>query len=125
MVEVISFAAGKIKDITLEVTPIAAGKIKDIMKEQGDLETAVRVIVVGMNCSGPQYMMAFDKEVKGDDTVMNVDGVRLIADPDTLEVLAGARIDYVDELMHQGFTIINPNAEAGGCGAGCSCGGHH
>ena len=109
----------------VEVTSVAATKIKDIMKEQGDLETAVRVIVVGMSCSGPQYMMAFDKEVKGDDTVMEVEGVKLIADPDTLGVLAGARIDYVDELMHQGFTIINPNAEGGGCGPGCSCGGQH
>ena len=34
-------------------------------------------------------------------------------------------LDYVDGLMGRGFTVVNPTyASAGGCGGGCSCGGH-
>ncbi len=109
----------------IEITPLAATKIKDIMNQQGEKDAAIRVVVVGMACSGPQYMMAFDKEQKDDDVKLEMSGVKFLADPDTYSVLVGSKIDYVDDLMHQGFTIVNPNAAEGGCGPGCSCGAAH
>ena len=115
----------EIEVAAVEITPLAATKIRDIMDQQGEKDAAIRVVVVGMACSGPQYMMAFDKEHKEDDVMLEMSGVKFLADPDTYGVLVGSKIDYVDDLMHQGFTIVNPNAAAGGCGEGCSCGGNH
>ena len=108
----------------IEVTSTAAVKIKDIMKEQGEEEAALRIVIVGMGCGGPQYMLTLDKDKTEDDTVIESSGVRLFVDPDTASIAEGARIDYVEDLMKSGFVISNPNAQGGGsgCGGGCSCG---
>ncbi len=109
--------------MTLTVSPTAAEKIQGIMKEQGELESALRIIVTGMSCSGPQYMMTLDKDKQSDDTVLEASGLKILLDQDTAQVLEGAQIDYLEGLERSGFTIINPNSQGGGgCGGGCSCG---
>ncbi|MBI3744773.1 MAG: iron-sulfur cluster assembly accessory protein [Chloroflexi bacterium] len=111
----------------ITLTPTAAGKIQSIMKEQGETESALRVIVTGMSCSGPQYMMTLENEKHDDDTEVTSDGLRILLDPDTANVLAGSKIDYLEGLEKSGFTIVNPNlgqqgGGGGGCGGNCACG---
>ena len=107
----------------LEVTEVAIDKLKGIMKEQGEEAAALRVIVIGMSCSGPQYTLTLDREQSEDDTVITSDGLRLLLDPDTAGIIEGSKIDYVEELSRSGFTISNPNAPTGGgCGnPNCGC----
>ena len=102
----------------LTVSEKAAAKAKDMFKEKGLPEdTGLRVFVAGGGCSGYQYGMALAKEAEGDDTVIEADGVRIVVDPDSRQLLGGAEIDYVEDLMKSGFTIYNPNATAS-----CACG---
>jgi len=102
----------------LTVSEKAAAKAKDMFKEKGLPEdTGLRVFVAGGGCSGYQYGMALAREVEDDDLVIEYAGVKLVVDPDSAPLLEGAEIDYVDDLMKAGFTILNPNAVKS-----CACG---
>jgi iron-sulfur cluster assembly protein len=81
--------------------------------------------VRGMSCSGPAYGMALDNEPREDDAIVEFSGVRVLVDPQSAQYVEGAQVDYVDGLMGRGFTVTNPSFKSeGGCGGGCSCGGH-
>jgi iron-sulfur cluster assembly protein len=80
-------------------------------------EKAKHLFVVGGGCSGYQYGMAMAERAEEDDTVIEHAGVTLVVDPESAPFLAGAEIDYVDQVMKSGFTIFNPNAVKS-----CACG---
>jgi len=98
------------------ITPHAAGKVREMMEEQGALNKGLRVFVTGGGCAGYSYGMAFDERGE-DDTVAEVEGVDVLVDSDSLPILEGAVVDYIDDLTGAGFTIQNPNAvKTCGCG---------
>ena len=108
--------------ITLSDT--ASVKVKALLEEQGKEDHLLRIFVRGMSCSGPAYGMALDNEPAADDAVSDLNGVRIVVDPQSAQYLEGAEVDYVEGLTGQGFTVKNPSYQAagGGCGGGCSCG---
>lgn len=102
------------------LTPVAAEKLEAIMTEKGVREThGLRVFVSGGGCSGLQYGMTFDNSPRETDTVFMQHGLRVIIDPQSLQYMEGASIDFVDSLMGGGFHIENPNAVSS-CGCGHS-----
>jgi iron-sulfur cluster assembly accessory protein len=101
----------------LEVTDLAADKAKDMLEEKGFADGALRVFVVGGGCSGYQYGMALANDVEEGDEVIEKNGVRFLVDEESRPLLAGARVDYIDDVMKQGFSINNPNASKS-----CACG---
>ncbi len=110
---------GTVDDTALIVTPAAAMTIRNLLEQRQIPNHVLRVFVAGGGCSGLQYGMAFEPAPEANDTVVNVDGVRLVVDPTSMGYLYGATIDFVDSLMGGGFRIDNPNS-AGGCGCGKS-----
>ncbi len=106
----------------INVTEAANSKIKEIMKEQGEENTALRVIVTGQGCSGPQYMMTLDNESQADDQLFEYSGLKIVVDPDTASVLEGAQIDYLVGIEKSGFVISNPSFKTEGSGGGGGCG---
>jgi iron-sulfur cluster assembly accessory protein len=83
--------------------------------------SALRVGVGGGGCSGFQYAYSVETAPGAEDVTIERDGARLVVDPVSLAYLAGARIDFVDDLMGQSFRIENPNATSScGCGASFS-----
>lgn len=104
----------------LSVTPTALEKIGELMEQRGlGTDHALRVFVAGGGCSGLSYGMAFENNFSDYDTVMSVEGVKLVVDANSLMYLEGASIDFVDSLMGGGFRIENPNAVSS-CGCGSS-----
>jgi iron-sulfur cluster assembly protein len=101
----------------VSVTPKAAARAKELLASKGMADGSLRVFVVGGGCSGYQYGMALAQEAEADDTIINVEGVRILIDPDSAGLISGAEVDYVEDLMKSGFTIYNPNATAS-----CACG---
>ncbi|MBI3953235.1 MAG: iron-sulfur cluster insertion protein ErpA [Chloroflexi bacterium] len=101
----------------VKVTSQAADKIKAILQEQGTPQAALRVIVAGGGCSGFQYLMTLEENPKEDDTAIEIQGVKVVIDPQSAPYMVGASIDYVEGLMKSGFTIDNPNAVSS-----CACG---
>jgi iron-sulfur cluster insertion protein len=75
--------------------------------------------VSGGGCSGFQYGFGFDDARQPEDRVFERDGVELVVDETSLGLLAGAEIDFVEDMMGASFQVKNPNA-ASSCGCGNS-----
>jgi len=105
--------------VPLVFTDSAANKVKDLVLEEGNPDLKLRVFVQGGGCSGFQYGFTFDEVVNDDDTQLDKNGVQLLIDPMSLQYLAGAEIDYKEDLQGAQFVIRNPNA-ASTCGCGSS-----
>ena len=54
-----------------------------------------------------------------EDKVLQASGIKVYVDGQSIALLQGSEIDYVDTLMGAGFTVNNPNAVAA-CGCGSS-----
>jgi len=79
---------------------------------------ALRVAVEGGGCSGFQYEIRLDNPSQ-DDLVLEGQGQKVVVDSVSLPFLAGATIDFTEELIGARFTIDNPNASSS-CGCGTS-----
>ena len=108
----------KTTEVTL--TENAAEKLGGILDQKGLREShALRVFVKGGGCGGMQYGMTFDDDIQEADQVFEQFGLRVVIDPTSIFYVAGASIDYIDNLMGGGFHIENPNATSS-CGCGSS-----
>jgi len=97
----------------------AARRIAVLRDKEGDLSLRLRLSVSGGGCSGFQYAFAFDATLNPDDHVFSRDGVDLVVDDVSLDLIAGAEVDFVEDLMGASFQIRNPNASSS-CGCGNS-----
>jgi iron-sulfur cluster assembly protein len=106
-----------IEQATVSLTDDALSQLKSLLEKEGNPELALRVFVSGGGCSGLQYGMAFDDNVRPGDELVEQNGVRVLVDDFSVPYIRGSEIDYVDSLMGAGFTVHNPNAVRS-----CSCG---
>lgn len=105
--------------ITISVS--AKEKIKDLLLEENNPKLALRTFVQGGGCSGFSYGFTFDDVINEDDFEIPLDEFKVLVDSMSMTYLAGAEIDYKDELVGSAFTIKNPNATST-CGCGSSFG---
>jgi iron-sulfur cluster insertion protein len=109
----------EISDRRILVSESAARRIA-VLKEQEHAEGAwLRIGVSGGGCSGFQYGLSFDDQRNPDDFLFERDGIGVIVDDSSLDLLNGSEIDFVEDLMGASFQIKNPNA-ASSCGCGNS-----
>jgi len=101
------------------ITERAAAKARDILATKGQPDGMLRVFVVGGGCSGYQYGMSIAPNAEAEDEIIESEetGVRVVIDRESRNMIAGAEIDYTEDLMKSGFTIYNPNAVSS-----CACG---
>lgn len=100
--------------------PGAAARIAVIAAKQGK-PAVLRLSVEGGGCSGFQYKFGLDEGAEADDTVAETDGVLLLVDPVSLDLVTGCTVDFVESLGGSAFQVTNPQA-ASGCGCGSSFG---
>ena len=93
-----------------QIAAIVAGQVRP---------AALRVAVLAGGCSGFQYKFELDEAVQPDDLVVESGAARVVVDSVSMDLLAGAQLDYTDELMGSHFTVRNPNATSA-CGCGTS-----
>ena len=103
---------------TLTLSPSAAARVAAIAARQGK-PAVLRLAVEGGGCSGFQYRFGLADAVENDDLISETDGVRLVVDPVSLDLVAGCTVDFVESLGGAAFRVENPNATAG-CGCGSS-----
>src|SRR5579862_7170814 len=100
----------------LTISPPASEALKQVIAEHGTLgaPSAVRIGVQGAcGCGNAHFGMMLD-EKHDDDTVLNINGIDFLVDPDCVSYLEGAELDYSDELMGRGFRINTANKGGGG-----------
>jgi iron-sulfur cluster insertion protein len=101
----------------VSISASAAKRLNAILK--GEKGAALRISVKGGGCSGFSYAFDVDKTRADDDFVATRDGATVVVDSVSLEMMKGAELDFVDDLMGQSFRVKNPNAVAS-CGCGVS-----
>jgi iron-sulfur cluster insertion protein len=106
--------------MSVTLTPAAAKRVGWIAERQGK-PAILRLSVEGGGCSGFQYRFDMAEAAENDDTVSEIDGVRLVIDPVSLDLVSGSTVDFVESLGGAAFKVENPNAAAG-CGCGSSFG---
>lgn len=107
-----------LSETEIALSPAAAARVATIAAKQGK-PAILRLSVEGGGCSGFQYKFGLADAPEADDCVAETDGVRLVVDSVSLDLVRGARVDFVDSLGGAAFRVENPNA-ASGCGCGTS-----
>lgn len=102
----------------MTLSPSAAARVATIAAKQGK-PAILRLSVEGGGCSGFQYKFGLDEAAEADDLIVEQNGVTLLVDPMSLELVAGSVVDYVESLGGAAFKVENPQA-ASGCGCGSS-----
>lgn len=102
----------------VELTASAAARVAAIAGKQGK-PAILRLAVDGGGCAGFQYKFEMAQDVHADDAVVERDGVRLVVDAVSLDLVRGSAVDYVENMGGASFRVTNPNA-ASGCGCGTS-----
>ncbi len=120
----------QIKTEVVQLTPSAVAAVKEILAEKNLVDHALRIFVSGGGCSGIQYGMALESNIRELDLSCEFDGVKVVVDEVSIDYLRGATVDYIDTPQGSGFQIENPNVlPSCGCGSstdtaeGCGSGG--
>jgi iron-sulfur cluster insertion protein len=100
------------------LTPSAAKRVAWIADRQSR-PAILRLAVDGGGCAGFTYKFELAERQDDEDTVAETDGVKLVVDPISLDLVRGSAVDFVEDLGGASFKVTNPNA-ASGCGCGSS-----
>ncbi len=107
-------------DLPVTLTPKAVDMVKTTRAQEGiDATCGLRIAVRGGGCSGFEYALDFENEVRDTDLVYQQGDLQVIVDPVSARYLQGTQIDYVFGMQGAGFKFNNPNA-VGTCGCGSS-----
>ena len=106
-------------EMRVSLSASAAKRVKELKAQENLPNAFLRLAVSGGGCSGFQYGFSFDDARQPEDRVFERDGVQLVVDETSLGLLAGAEIDFVEDMMGAAFQVKNPNA-ASSCGCGNS-----
>ena len=104
--------------LPIDLTQSAAARVAAIAARQGK-PAILRLAIDGGGCSGFQYRFGLEETIEPDDVRVSRDGVQLVVDPVSLDLVGGATVDFVESLGGSAFKVENPNA-ASGCGCGSS-----
>lgn len=105
------------KQVTL--TDGLVARVRALQESQGNQSLMLRVAVNGGGCQGFEYVYGLESTAGPDDRLFEKDGVAVVIDDMSLDLLNGSTIDFVDEMAGAAFKIRNPNAKSN-CGCGTS-----
>ncbi len=101
----------------IKLTESAIKEIKRLKEEKNLQNHVLRIGVQGGGCSGLSYTLGFDTEIKDNDKVFEIEGIKVVVDQKSLLYLSGTTLTYEHSLMGGGFRFENPNASRT-CGCG-------
>jgi iron-sulfur cluster insertion protein len=112
----------KLEDVMSQMIRLsdrAAARVAGLLEEEGGSSLRLRVFVTGGGCSGFSYGFTFDDQLAEDDAIIVNAGVEMVVDELSYQYLAGAVVDFREDLQGSRFLVENPNAEST-CGCGNS-----
>jgi iron-sulfur cluster insertion protein len=108
----------RVSEPQISLTENAARRVASIAERQHK-PAILRLAVDGGGCAGFTYKFELTGQADAGDTVTETDGVKLVVDPVSLELVKGSAVDFVEDLGGAAFRVTNPNAQSG-CGCGSS-----
>lgn len=109
-------AINEVKNV-ITVSKEAATKIKDLAKKQNKISYGMKLQVIPGGCASYQYAMYLEKGPSKDDIVVEDNGVKIFIEKNSLHLLKGTRIHYIDNFYGASFKFENPNVKES-----CHCG---
>jgi iron-sulfur cluster assembly accessory protein len=100
------------------LTENAAKRVAWIAERQ-QKPAILRLAVDGGGCAGFTYKFELAEKADAEDEISETDGVKLVVDPISLDLVRGSAVDFVEDLGGAAFRVTNPNAQSG-CGCGSS-----
>lgn len=98
-------------DAPITVTDKAARKISQLATKEGHPQPILRLRVVAGGCSGFSYELGFTDAPETDDHVIaGADGVQVIVDPRSAEIVEGSTLDMDTSMLGGGLKVHNPRA---------------
>ena len=107
-----------VSETQITLTENAAKRVAWIASRQHK-PAILRLAVDGGGCAGFTYKFELASEAQSDDEIVETDGVKLVVDPVSLDLVKGSAVDFVEDLGGAAFKVTNPNAQSG-CGCGSS-----
>ena len=102
----------------ISLTENAAKRVAWIAERQHK-PAILRLAVDGGGCAGFTYKFELADALDAEDSIAETDGVKLVVDPVSLDLVRGSAVDFVEDLGGAAFKVTNPNAQSG-CGCGSS-----
>jgi iron-sulfur cluster insertion protein len=102
----------------ISLTENAAKRVAWIAERQHK-PAILRLAVDGGGCAGFTYKFELGEVADDEDAIAETDGVKLVVDPVSLDLVRGSAVDFVEDLGGAAFKVTNPNAQSG-CGCGSS-----
>jgi iron-sulfur cluster assembly protein len=100
----------------IHLSPAAINEIGRLKSKQPS-NILFRLRVKSGGCANWFYDLAFDTTVQSQDQVLELDDIRVVIDPESLNYMNGLSLDYSEDLTGGGFRFHNPQATST-----CSCG---
>ena len=104
-------------DAPISFTPAAAARARDLLAVKGGDAVGIRLAVKPTGCSGYSYRLDFTREIRADDAVVELGGVRIVVDAKAAQLVAGTEVDFVEDRLGAQFVFKNP-LEKARCGCG-------
>ena len=98
--------------VSVRFTPAARGQLEAVLGRQAE-PVALRILVKNPGGAPPQYDMALEalEALRVDDTVVDVDGLRVVVDAQSLPAVDRATVDFRDDPLQPGFVIEPPRID--------------
>lgn len=101
------------------LTESAAERIRILIDSEGNPGLMLRLSVQGGGCSGFSYGITLDADAQPGDQLFESQGVKIVVDEVSIDLLRGTEVDFVEDLSGSSFVLRNPNASST-CGCGSS-----
>ena len=102
--------------MAISLTESAAERVNKYLGARGD-GIGLRLGITKTGCSGYSYVINYADEIGQDDVIFEDRGVKIVVDPDALQLIDGTEVDFVKNGLNEAFSFKNPNI-AGECGCG-------
>jgi iron-sulfur cluster assembly protein len=102
--------------MAISLTESAADRVRTHLSKRG-MGLGLRLGIKKTGCSGFAYVVNYADEIRDEDAVFEVRGVKVIVDATSLPLIDGTVVDFVKQGLNEAFKFQNPKAK-GECGCG-------
>ncbi len=102
--------------MAVSLSQAAADRVKSYLDARGK-GVGLRVGIKKTGCNGYAYVVNYADEIDDSDIVFEDQGVKVVVDKESLELIDGTEVDFVKQGLNEAFRFRNPNV-TGECGCG-------
>lgn len=96
----------------ITLTPEAAQQIRESAKQGNMQGMPIRIAVSRLQDGNFHYAMGFDDMSRDGDNTFQSEGIEIVVAPQSMDMLTGTVIDYVEIDGNKEIIFINPNDPA-------------